>query len=1278
MSPRSTPLLSCLLAGVLAGLAASPALAQENQRPERVYVPIEDFDKIFDAEKGGVFVPYADLRRLLERANRNKPKVHEPRVEPPPADYVLVGASFAGEAGERVARFKATFDVEILRKDAWVVIPIGLGEASLESVTASGGRAVVGPLSQLIRHVPKARRPSNHRGYGIVVRGAGRIQTTATFVVPISSKPGESSFGLNLPRAALTRFEVALPQSGIKVAVRNALATEEVDVKAEDRTRVRAYFGSAAQARVVWNPKPKAIEGAKLDPLLFAHTDTSLKLLEDGVLKAVAQVRYDILRAPCGEFRVRFPKGYKLLNVDGANMSDHPLPRAVDGEQEIVVRLHEKAAKGENAYRILLYLERNLGEDVQQVAFPRIHTVGTEREDGTLAARASQFVSMEAVTQSGISQVDVKKITARLAKDLGWSPRRRGKGRRRVAARPPLVFRYLRQPYDLRLKTRPIVPEVKGTVYTLATVRDDEVALNAHVHLKVRKRGIFSARIRVPRGFNLAPLDDRMIKDHKVSDDPDDPQGSILQVNFVTQRHPGTHVVVITGTVERAEKQPKEGVEVSLTLPRIGLLDVLEEKGFLGVAGQTHLKLNYERKDSGKSLIPLAVAKLYQNRFPFRAPAGDELTYGLKYSWAKDVTSKFTVKKKESKLTARVETLVDAQEDLVKVKTAIHCKVEHAGVEQIRFEVPAVLKTEKDLKFESGDLIKDKSVEIKGDVATWTITLQGKRLGAFVIRCEYDVKLEDFQAAQQRQVTLHELKLLDCFNETGDIALKKHENLVIREAEMVSLEKRDKRELPQALRQQNPIHAYRYVSHPHKLSLALTKYDFQAPLGILVKHLHLDEVLGHDGLLKVECWLALQNNAEQFLTVLLPPGSNMRGLNVDGKNQEWSEGNAVEGRPSIQIHLGEVSKTRKQEPFLVRLRYDLTPEALGRSGRREIAGPTFPLKGEKSVPVARLTRRLYLPEGYAYLEFATDATKHFDETSIWESLKEALGVRTGRDRLQRRKTASFAQQRVNELKTMTPGQAQGGGIYPDLEVPQGRSPYLFEKLANPSTLSVRYSTWPLFFLLDVLVFLGVVVLGVVLDLRGLVKPVAFVSVAAALSLLGAVFLGRALEPYFASGLVGSVGLGGFFLARGLWRELTVLRHERRLSELAQEAMVAKARADAAEREAALQGAVLATPKPKTEEAPDPKKGKKGAASAEEIAAAEKIKLAPADASSESEPSEVQAADKAEATDAVEKAEVPEVSETADAKADDAKADDAKADDAKADDAKADDAGSKGE
>ena len=55
---------------------------------------------------------------------------------------------------------------------------------------------------------------------------------------------------------------------------------------------------------------------------------------------------------------------------------------------------------------------------------------------------------------------------------------------------------------------------------------------------------------------------------------------------------------------------------------------------------------------------------------------------------------------------------------------------------------------------------------------------------------------------------------------------------------------------------------------------------------------------------------------------------------------------------------------------------------------------------------------------------------------------------------------------------------------------------------------MRYSAWTLFYLFDVLALLAVVGLGVFLDARKLVGPVVFVSLSAALMVLGANFGGR--------------------------------------------------------------------------------------------------------------------------------------------------------------------------
>ena len=58
---------------------------------------------------------------------------------------------------------------------------------------------------------------------------------------------------------------------------------------------------------------------------------------------------------------------------------------------------------------------------------------------------------------------------------------------------------------------------------------------------------------------------------------------------------------------------------------------------------------------------------------------------------------------------------------------------------------------------------------------------------------------------------------------------------------------------------------------------------------------------------------------------------------------------------------------------------------------------------------------------------------------------------------------------------------------------------------------------------------------------------------------------KSAEPEF----VGAVGLGGYFLLRGVWRELSEAEAERRAAEQTQEASVAMERAKAAEAEANL-------------------------------------------------------------------------------------------------------------
>ncbi|MEZ6188741.1 MAG: hypothetical protein R3F62_27530 [Planctomycetota bacterium] len=1195
-------------------VAAGTAPAQDpNPGKRTVYVPIEKFDDIFDDEGGGVFIPIHELEALIAEAIRqatgSRPTAHDP--EAPPADYVLVGAQFKGTASESVVHFDATFDLEVLKEDGWVVIPIGLGEAALESVSAEGGRAVVGPLSQFVERAPKQEQQAMRQagGYGIVVKGAGRVTTTARFAVPIRSAPGQSSFELTLPSAALNEFRVSLPQSGLRVKVDNALATEETSPEGNDQTDVRAYFGSAASAKVTWNPRPKEVEGVTRDPLVFASTESAL-WVDEGSLQATVQINYRIRQAPCDTFELSLPPGYTLLSVVGDHMRSDPVPQEQpDGSQKIVVKLHEKVA---DAYALTVRMEAIREEGKVEVAYPRVVALGSERESGVLAARSTKYLTLEPTPGRGVTQIDASGLTANLTKALRYESR---------DGAPPLLFRYLRQPYELNLRANPVEPEVEGKLQTLAVVRDDEVRLTSTVLYTIRKRGIFGARVLLPAGFELDEVgDERTVKDYRLEEPTEEEQAlgaaKALAIDFVRQQAPTPEgrpfPLTITGRVLRSA----DAVETDAWgLPTLHLSGVKRETGVLAVASLTHLKLTLE-KEKRKGLTALGAHELPQQGFLHGVRPGEEISFAFTYAKPKGIEATFAIKKREPRVSVRTEALVDAQEDVVRVETALNYTVEFAGVEQIRFRAPAALGSESELKIEGAN-VKDKLVaedpEQKGRVI-WTVPLQGKAIGTFTVNLRYDIKLENLAAGKQTDVSLHEIEVLDCFTETGDIALKKHENLVITDSDMFMIERRDKRELPEGLQNQGAIQAYRYVSHPHTLTLSLVKYNFQAPVGILVEHLHLEEVVGRDGKVQVEATLALRNNAKQSLTVLLPAGAQFVGLQVDGDTEEWSEGQPEGDRPTVLVTLGEATKAHRDDAFQIRLRYNLPgASALSGMGTLSFSGPEFPLQEGEQVPVARLTRRLFLPTDLAYLEFDTDATKHFEEWTFWEQLKLSLGVPTGRERRNTYSGASRAEQEIANLLGMAERDPTG---YQPLNTPAD-DPYLLEKLDNPMQLSVRYSSWALFYLLDVLALIGVVALGVVLDRKGILRAGFYAPLAVAACLLGAAFVGRATEPLFASGFVGGLGLCGFALVRGAWQELTVKRHERRLTELQEEAQVARARAQAAEAEARLrQNAPVAVGAAAATTPASPKKAAE--LSPAEARAAEEIPLEKPDADTDDE------------------------------------------------------------
>ncbi|HZU99861.1 MAG TPA: hypothetical protein VFF73_24320, partial [Planctomycetota bacterium] len=873
-------------------LGAIAARAEDEKKKGEtitVYRPYSKLDEIFD-EKGGVFLPASELKKLIERLDALTQNTQIQATEPsPPAPYVHVSSRYKGSADENVARFEGTFEFEVLEKKKWVEIPLGIGkDVSLEEAkTQDGKRAIV--------------RQAADGSFTLLAQGAGPLTVTAKFTAAIKKdRPGQRSIELRLARAALSNFDIDLPEQGLRVDVSPSLGTSPSTDAAGNKTHVTAYLGTGdGPVAVTWYPKPKDID-SNLKPRVVSDLWTALRL-DEGVAKAIVRANYTVEQASTDTFRILVPAGWKVLEPVSAGMREHEFEEA---SHVLRVSYHERV----KAAKLEFHLERPC-DDAGKFEFPIVKTLDAERETGVLAAATSSFLKLEASKVTGLSQIDPSEIPPLLVADM----------KKEEGDRPPLGFRYLKNDYRLELQTSKVEPEVEGKVFALATVKDEEISYFATINYEIKKRGIFGVKIKLPAGFTNVDCGDEQTVKSAVPRDalPSEKwDGQILDVEFARQARPGPFSLRLTGSIPRKDA-------TKLGLPVLALDGVTKETGVLAVAAQKHLRATTAAQPSG--LVPVAVNELPGLGFPYGTQENEELVFGWRYG-KPGAQAALEIAKREPKVTASCEQVANADLDRINVDGDIRFKVEFAGIDHVRLRVPRELNTETAFKITAEQPIKEKkfTAQEKEQTGIWDVELQAKREGTFKLHFHYEIKLADMSAGVPRDVALHEVEVLDCARESGDIALLKHENLVISDGKTDGLETRHPtRELPETLAKLGGFRGYHYVAHPYTLELHVIKYDFQAPLGKIVEHLHLDEVMLRDGTEQAEAWIRLRNNQSQFLRVLMPKGCDVFSPVLVGGKEVTPSKFVLASDPEhagVDIMLPEETR-RGDAPVLVRVRY---------------------------------------------------------------------------------------------------------------------------------------------------------------------------------------------------------------------------------------------------------------------------------------------------------------------------------------------------------------------
>ena len=1089
----------------------APPTAEEAKavREQSIYIPYEKLREVFEKQGRGVFLPYEKFQELWKAA---RDKTAPPPEVKPPIDALITEIAGVVTVSKDVITVEAAVKFEVL-KEGWNEVPLRLGDVALTKATLDKEPA---------RIISDAKA-----GYTLLVEKKGKqpqqFALALGFAKAYSKAPGQNSVSFESPQAPVSKWEVRIPESGVKVNIHPLLAATEVPPApgAAKETVVLAFVGAAPTVRIDWTPKA---EGAKGLAALASVQVEQQTIVEEGVTRTRATLAYEISRAELASLEVEVPADQKVAGVFDPNVREWSVA-AADGVQKITVQLFEPAKTTQN---LTLELEKFAAEQADQVKVPVIKAVGVGRQQGVVVVQVTAGLRAEAVAHTGLLQLDAAELPKTLAR-----------------AKWDFSYRYAALPFDLTLGVEKVQPRILADSLVEAHLGTEALTVDLLVVYTVERAGVFRFEIDVPEGYDVRSVRGTDVGKGVAAAQVDahhltGPNKTRLVVNLSRK---ALGKVALAVSLHKTLREPDlltptgKAADIPLAIPRVAPDSVERETGRLVVYAPESLRVNPD-KPTGLRTVTFQEATQDMRR----TQRGGERPV-LAFAYTEEPASlALAAERRKPHVTARQLLVARIDSGVVKYSATFFYDVLYSGVKNLRLDVPQDLAA--DIRVTPlairHETIADKPEDLADGYVAWQLTGDTEFMGAATVTLAWEKKIEKLDVGKSVNLDIPRLIPRAVDRAWGQIVLAK--------AETIDVQRAEGEDKVKGLRPIDPQHdlmpgasvmgaARAFEFHEDwALTVVATMYKLEDIKHTAIERALVRMVVTRSDLVSVQALYRAQS-ARQRLLVRLPANVNFdtEPLRINGRPVSLERGDA-EGSTFYVPLVGQ----QAGEPFLLELRYTVSGAGL------TLECPVFP----EEPAVQKVYLSAWLPSEWDYLGYVGPWT---DEL-VWRVLVGDMVWYP----VARRNDASLIEWVRQGMKIE--GGAEGG-FQTD-----GRQ-YLFSTLRpeQPPEGSLRLVAMDSDYL-AVLVFVVILAVGVALLLVPWTKRCIAVGAFIALMVLLGVF-----APTFAA----QVADGVMFAAASLvaiiwllWYLLWTRRHDPRMIErrkarrAARDAALARARAAA--------------------------------------------------------------------------------------------------------------------
>ena len=913
---------------------AAPAAPAAGEPPapikeQSIYIPYAKLREVFEKEGRGVFLPYEKFQALWQAA---RDKTAPPGEARPPVDALVTEVENKATVSKDVVTVAATVKIEVL-KEGWIEVPLRLSDVALTS-------AVLG--DQPARIVSDAGQ-----GYKLLVEKKGKQPEQFTlalgFAKAYTKAPGQNSVSFETPQAPVSKWEVRIPESGVKVNVHPLLAATEVPPAAgakADETVVLAFVGAAPSVRIDWTPKAEGAKGLEALASVKVEQQTSV---EEGVTRTQARLAYEISRAELARLEVEVPADQKVVNVFDANVREWSVD-TVGGAQKITVQLFEPAKATQS---LVIELERFAGDQVQDVKVPVIKALGVGRQQGVVVVRVAAGLRAEATEHTGLLQQDAGDLPAALAKGK-WD----------------FSYRYAALPFGLALRVEKVQPRILAESLVEVHLQPESLTTDLATVYTVERAGVFRLELDVPEGYDVRAVRGAAVGGAEAAQvDTHHLEGEKKTHLVVNLSRKALGRVALEVQLFRALREPDllaptgKAADIPLAIPRVTPASVERETGRLAVYAPESLRVNPGKMEG---LRAIAFNEAIQNMRTTQNAARERPV--LAFAYTQDPAAlALAAERRKPQVTARQLLVARIDSGVVKYEVTLFYDILYSGVKSLRLDVPKDIAA--DVRVTTSAVRHESLTDAQGlkDLAegyeAWKLAGETEFLGAVQIRLAWERKIDKLDVGKSVTLAVPRLIPRDVDRAWGQVVLVKAETIDVRES--------DKKE---GLRPIDPEHdlmagagvpgAARAFEFHDEWSLAIvaTRYELEEVKRTSIERALVRMVVTRSDLVSVQALYRMRSVRQRLLVKLpdLPEHINFdtEPLRINGRPVSLERGE----KGANQFFIPLVGQ-KADVPFLLELRYTVAQPGL------RLECPVFP----EEPAVQQVYLSAWLPQEWDYL-----------------------------------------------------------------------------------------------------------------------------------------------------------------------------------------------------------------------------------------------------------------------------------------------------------------------